>query len=111
MSLPLFPDEPRVIDGPLPPVDRVPYQPSSATSREGAEQAAEAAQRQCQRLLALYREHPEGLTDAEAATALGLERTTTIPRRHALMRAGLVVEKSSRVNERSGVRNTVYGVQ
>ena len=68
MSLPLFPDEaPRVIDGPLPPVERVPYQPASATSREGADKAAEAAQQQCQRLLALYREHPEGLTDTEAA--------------------------------------------
>ena len=68
MSLPLFPDEaPRVIDGPLPPVERVPYQPASATSREGAHKAAEAAQQQCQRLLALYREHPEGLTDTEAA--------------------------------------------
>ena len=111
MSLPLFPDEaPRVIDGPLPPVERVPYQPASATSLEGADKAAEAAQQQCQRLLALYREHPEGLTDTEAACVLGLERTTVIPRRHALMRAGLVVEKSSRVNERSGVRNTVYGV-
>ena len=41
MSLPLFPDEaPRVIDGPLPPVERVPYQPASATSREGADKAA-----------------------------------------------------------------------
>ena len=27
MSLPLFPDEPRVIDGPLPPVERVPTSP------------------------------------------------------------------------------------
>ena len=111
MSLPLFDtDEPaRVEPGPLPPVP--PYQPTSPTSEAGARKAQASAAAQCARLLAAYRTHGEGLTDAEAAYWTGLDRTSVIPRRHALMRDGLVVETGARVNPKSGVKNAVYGVK
>jgi hypothetical protein len=113
VTLPLFDDlEPRpAMVGKLPPVaPRVPYQPTSPTSQQGAQKAAQAAAAQVQRLLAAYRDQGP-LTDAEAAFFLNLERSTVIPRRHAAMEQGLVVEKGARVNPKSGVRNTVYGLK
>jgi hypothetical protein len=111
VSLPLFDDiEPRPAVGKLPPVaPRVPYQPTSETSQQGAQKAAQTAAAQCQRLLKAYRDHGD-LTDAEAAFFLNLERSTVIPRRHECQRTGQVVEKGARVNPKSGVRNTVYGL-
>jgi hypothetical protein len=112
VTLPLFDDlEPRpAVVGKLPPVaPRVPYQPTSETSQQGAQKAAQTAAAQVQRLLKAYRDHGD-LTDAEAAFFLNLERSTVIPRRHAAMEQGLVVEKGERVNPKSGVRNTVYGL-
>jgi hypothetical protein len=111
VTLPLFDDlEPRPVAGKLPPVaPRVPYQPTSETSQQGAQKAAQTAAAQCQRLLRAYKDFGP-MTDAEAAFALNLERTTVIPRRHALQRGGLVVELDTRVNPKSGVRNTVYGL-
>ena len=111
MSLPLFDDPDPLPPGPLPPVPPpVPYQPGSATSKAGAKHAESVAAAQCQRLLRAYEVHG-AMTDAEAAFFLNLERTTVIPRRHALQRAGLVVEVDTRVNPKSGVRNTVYGLK
>jgi hypothetical protein len=114
VTLPLFDDlEPRpAVVGKLPPVaPRVPYQPTSETSQQGAQKAAQAAAAQCQRLMKAYRDHGD-LTDAEAAFFLNLERTTVIPRRHSLMYGPfpLVEVKGERVNPKSGVRNTVYGL-
>lgn len=78
-------------------------------SKAGAEQATAHCSRQCDHLLALYAEHGD-LTDAESATLMGLERSSVIPRRRELERRGLVKAIGKRVNAKSGIVNTTWGI-
>lgn len=61
-------------------------------------------------LLKAYRTHGD-LTDAEMEEWAGIDRSTVIPRRHELMKRGLVVEVGTRKNVRTGVSNTTFGLK
>lgn len=74
----------------------------------GARDAQGRAPRQSERYLALLQEHPDGLTDWEAAARLGVERTTINARRMELVKMGKVYSDGFRKNETSGIRNTVW---
>ena len=74
-----------------------------------AERSAVRATTQTARLMALYvTRGPQ--TDADAALALGLDRSTINARRATLVRSGAIVARWSAVNPRSGVRNTLWGL-
>jgi len=73
-------------------------------SAEGAKSAAERCGRQALALLALYRARGP-LTDADAADAMGIERTSINARRNALVRLGLVEAYDTIKNARSGISN------
>jgi predicted ArsR family transcriptional regulator len=87
----------------------LPFQGSTLLSRhcsaEGAKSAAERCGRQAVALLALYRSHGP-LTDAQAADAMGIERTSINARRNALVKLGLVEAYDTVKNDRSGISNT-----
>lgn len=78
-------------------------------SHAGAVAASERVGRQCVELLAAYARHG-ALTDAEAATHLGVERTTINARRAELIRRGLVVATGTKKNAATGIRNTTWGL-
>ncbi len=79
-------------------------------SRAGAEDAAPRAMSQVVRYLALLKASPRGLTDAEAAQRLGIERTSVNARRAVLVKAGLVYSDGFRKRTTNGRnnRNTVW---
>lgn len=80
-------------------------------SSMGALDAAERSGRQALALLALYRaQGPK--TDAEAADALGIERTSVNARRAGLIRLRLVdaAPKGIRKNAATGISNSLWGV-
>lgn len=96
------------IDGALPFSSGLTPQ-SAHASRSGAEDAAPRALSQTVRYLRLLKDSPRGLTDAEAATRLGLERSSINARRAPLVKAGLVYADGFRQGT-SGrkVRNAVW---
>jgi len=79
---------------------------SRHTSRLGAEDAAPRALNQTVRYMALLREH-DGLTDAEAAKLMDLDRSSINARRRPLVIAQLVVPYGDRPGP-TNVRNTVW---
>lgn len=79
-------------------------------SRAGAEDAAPRALSQTVRYLSALKARPHGLTDAEAATVLGVERSTINARRVPLVKAGLVIADGFRTRRTNGraLKNTVW---
>lgn len=87
-----------------------PYQRSSSESREGADAIVPHLEELERRVLDAYRYAQEiGMTDEEAARFTRIKVTTVIPRRHTLMRRGLVA-KIGRRRAPSGVTVGVYGL-
>lgn len=82
---------------------------SRHASAMGAQAAGEVAGRQMVTLLTAYQEHGS-LTDIEMETVTGVQKSSVIPRRWALMARGLVVEIGHRKNPKSGISNTTYGL-
>lgn len=80
---------------------------SRHASHAGAENAAPRALSQTVRYLQTLKARPHGLTDAEAADLLGLQRSSINARRVPLVKAGLVVPDGFREGT-SGVKNTVW---
>lgn len=76
-------------------------------SHQGAEDAKERALSQTIRYQALLREHG-GLTDAEAAKLLDVERTSINARRAPLVKAGLVVADGTRPGPTGKILNVVW---
>lgn len=77
-------------------------------SYQGAQAAVGRAETQTLRLLELYAKRGP-TTDADAALALGIERSTINARRGALCRRGIVTAKGAVIG-RCGVRNTTWGL-
>jgi hypothetical protein len=75
-------------------------------SRKGAEDAANRAENQTARLLSLYQDYPDGLTDWQAKELLGIERTTVNARRSPLVKAGVVVANGLVNDGHSRIPNT-----
>jgi predicted ArsR family transcriptional regulator len=96
---------PRVADMPLF-SQRAPSVRGSATSREAAEsldaKTLNALQR---RVLEFITARPDGATDEEIASGLGLNPSTARPRRIELARRGLIVEAG--VRKTASKRNAV----
>lgn len=82
---------------------------SRHASAEGAKSVSERIGRQMVVLMTAYKQHGP-LTDAEAAEKTSIQRSTIIPRRHELMKRGLVVEVGHKRNEQTHVTNTTYGL-
>lgn len=82
--------------------DTLPYQPHSATSRAAAESARPSAETGRARVLALLSRSLAGLTDEEIAQALGMNPSTSRPRRIELADAGQVVAGPHKRRTRSG---------
>jgi hypothetical protein len=80
---------------------------SRHASRSGAEDATDRALPQTVRYMALLREHG-GLTDAEAARLLRIERSSVNARRVPLVKAGLVVADGFRQGPTGRIKNTVW---
>jgi hypothetical protein len=80
---------------------------SRFTSHAGAQDAKDRALPQTVRYLALLKESG-GLTDAEAATRLGIERSSVNARRVPLVKAGLVVADGVRPGPTGKVLNVVW---
>lgn len=110
-----------LFDFSVPPVDPAkesvaPFTGSTVVSREcsalGAERIERARSRLQRELVAAYQVFGP-LTDAEAAAQLNVERTTVIPRRVELIRAGVVdpEPKGVRVNPKSRVSNSTWGLK
>jgi hypothetical protein len=85
-----------------------PFRRDSETSKAGARSADPKVAGQCLDLLTLYRQGP--LTDQDAADALGIYRTSVIPRRRTLMQRGLVKAHGVTTNRKTGVVNTTWGL-
>lgn len=88
-----------------------PHQGSNRLSRHtswcGAQSANERVGKQALAMLALYRTVGP-LTDAEMATALGIERSSVNARRALLVRLGLVEAAGIKKNAQTGIGNTVW---
>ena len=82
---------------------------SRHASTEGAGAVKERVARQMLIVLMAYKTHG-ALNDAEVETITGIQRSSVIPRRWALLRAGLIQEIGHRVNVKSGKSNTAYGI-
>lgn len=83
---------------------------SAHASRAGAQDAAPRAVSQTIRYLTALKARPQGLTDAEAATLLKIERTSINARRAPLVKAGLVYSDGFRTRRTNGrnLKNTVW---
>lgn len=79
-------------------------------SRQGANHASTHAQTQTLAYLELLAKRGP-TTDAEAASLLGLQRSSINARRGALTRRGIVVAVDTVVNDQTGVRNTRWGLR
>lgn len=85
---------------------------SRHASRAGAENAAPRALSQAIRYMQALKDRPaHGLTDAEAAVVLGIERSSVNARRAALVKAGLVYASSDTRPGPTGVSNTVWKIR
>jgi len=78
-------------------------------SAQGAISAKERCGRQALALLALYRARGP-LSDAQAAEAMGIERTSVNARRNSLVKLGLVVAVDAVKNPQTGINNTRWGL-
>ncbi len=87
-----------------------PYQRHSSTSKAAAERIRPASSRLRDLVKQTIRNHPEGMTDEEIATTLGLNPSTARPRRIELVQRGEVVEVGQRKG-RSGRAMTVWQVR
>jgi transcription initiation factor IIE alpha subunit len=84
-------------DTPLPLFARAPSVNGSATSAAAADSLTPKTLNALQRrVLELLQATPEGLTDEEMQTRLGMNPSTQRPRRIELARRGLVVEAGTR---------------
>jgi hypothetical protein len=81
---------------------------SAHASHAGAVDAAPRALNQTVRYLRLLKDRPNGLTDAEAATLMEVERSTINARRAPLVKAGLVFSDGFRPGPTGKVKNTVW---
>lgn len=93
--------------------DAIPYDgitpQSRHTSRLGAEDAAVRALTQTHKYLrALQQTGSFGLTDAEAAAILKIERTSVNARRVPLVKAGVVVPGGYRMGPTKKIRNVAW---
>lgn len=87
-----------------------PYQRGSEESRDGAEAIRPHLGELQKRVLDAYRYAQErGMTDQEAVAWTRIRLSTLIPRRHELMKCGLVA-KIGRRRASSGVTVGVYGL-
>lgn len=87
-----------------------PYQRKSVESREGAEAIRPHLGELQKRVLDAYRyAQDRGMTDQEAVAWTRIRLSTLIPRRHELMKRGLVA-KIGRRRAPSGVTVGVYGL-
>lgn len=93
---------------PLPPIAPSPDRIAKHASSMGALAAQSVAGAQMQRLLDAYKQHGP-LTDLEAEDHTGIQRSSVIPRRRALIKQGLVQEIGSK-KERTGITNTTWGL-
>ena len=100
---------------PLPRPLSAPYAPGSETSQAAAKSLGwDRVTKQARDLEQLYKLHGP-LTDAEAATLLSqqygrtVERSSVIPRRHAL--GGRIRKYEARTNPASGLLNDTYGLK
>lgn len=82
---------------------------SRHASHAGAKDAEQRAATQTIRYMALLHEHG-GLTDAEAAFLMNLERTSINARRAPLIKAGLVVADGFRPGPTGKVKNVVWAL-
>jgi hypothetical protein len=73
----------------------------------GAKDAAHRSESQVAKYLALLEQHPEGLTDAEAADLMRIDRSSINARRRALVHLELVVADGFR-KSKHGIRNVVW---
>jgi hypothetical protein len=89
----------------LPPV---PFVRTSDTSVQAAEEAAEAAPTQRQRVLDELAAYSEGLTDEELQMALPMNPSTERPRRIELVRMGLVADSGRTRRTMAGRQATVW---
>jgi hypothetical protein len=94
------------IDAGLPFSGTVPL--SRHTSRAGADDAAPRALSQTVRYLRLLKDRPHGLTDAQAAQQLGIERSSVNARRAVLVKADLVFAAGTRLGPTGKVHNVVW---
>lgn len=78
-------------------------------SQEGARDASERVGRQMVTLLTAYRSYGD-LTDVEMEQKTGVQKSSVIPRRRALMARGLVQEIGHRKNPATGISNTTFGL-
>lgn len=89
----------------------LPFNGTTTQSRHasylGAKAAEPRAGSQSERYLNLLRS-TGGLTDAEAAERMGIERTSINARRAYFVKKGVVVPDGYRENVESGVKNTVW---
>jgi hypothetical protein len=83
---------------------------SKHASYLGAKSAASRVHSQNARYLQLLREHPDGLTDAEAAKLMGIDRTSINARRALLVTQGSVYSDGFRKNPQSGIKNTIWKI-
>jgi hypothetical protein len=82
---------------------------SRHTSFQGAEAATVRALPQTVRLLQLLHDaYPDGLTDAESAVRLGVERSSVNARRAPLVAAGLVEAYGTRERASSDLPNVIW---
>ena len=83
---------------------------SRHASRLGADDAKDRAATQQVRYLELLKIHGGGLTDAEAAKLMQIERTSINARRAPLVKAGIVVADGYRSGPTGRVKNTVWRI-
>lgn len=88
--------------------DSVPYQAHSETSREAADEIGGKAGTIRRRVLDCIRSRPDGMTDAEVQSVLGLEGSTQRPRRVRLVELGLVRDSGRVRTTHSGRKATVW---
>jgi hypothetical protein len=82
---------------------------SRFTSHAGAEGAKKRALPQVVRYLQLlHARYPDGLTDAEAADLMAIERSSINARRAPLVEAGLVETYGSRERVSTEIPNTIW---
>jgi hypothetical protein len=90
----------------------LPFSGNTVESRHasylGAKAAEPRAAKQRERYRALLREHREGLTDAEAAFLLNVDRTTINARRNE---CDDVYPYGFRKNVKSGIKNVVWKIR
>jgi predicted ArsR family transcriptional regulator len=91
----------------------LPFSGSSLIAAHASHQGAEDAKKRAPQQLVVYLKllwlaYPDGLTDAEAAEQMQVERSTVNARRGQLVGMDLLETYGRRTRESSGNPNTVY---